>query len=116
LPVQGFALQIALMLLSVLFAATVLFAWRQSGAGHTASWVCAWLFVLLVQSFVWHWRHRICCELWAAGRDRWAGIPDEPWHLPRRMWSWIRRFRASRGARGDADADGIPPQRPDAAT
>jgi hypothetical protein len=114
-PLQGFVLQIALMVVPAVAGATVLFAWRQSGAGSTGTWVAVWLLVLLAQSFVWHWRLRICCELWAIDRHRWSAVPDEPWHPVRRAWSRIRRWLDSRATPPDEASDIMTPEQADGA-
>ena len=90
-PFQGILLPMALGIGSLLLGAWVLFSWRQSGAGATGLWSALWLAVLLVQSWIWHWRLRICCTVWDDPRhDRLRETPDEPWHVFRRLFG---RFR-----------------------
>ncbi len=93
-PLQGLVLQVLLALASLLVGALVLFGWRQSGAGATWPWVAVWLIVLLAQSWVWHWRLRICCLIWDdPGLDRLRSTPDEPWHVFRKLSRLARRKR-----------------------
>jgi hypothetical protein len=97
-PLQGLVFHVVLSVVTVFTSAAVLFTWRQSAAG-VGGWIVLWLVVLGFLAFVWHWRLRACRLVWAAAdlqdlREQ----PDEPWHLPRRLW---RRLRASIGRRAN---------------
>lgn len=100
-PVQGILLSMLLSAFSLAAAALVVLAWRQSGVGAIGLWLPLWLAVLLGQSYVWHWRIRTCLELANQGlAAAWSTVPDEPWHVFRRLWEFLkrglRRFRAAR--------------------
>lgn len=84
-PLQGVVLQVALAVTGMLAGGVVLYAWRQSSAG-TGPWLLLWLGVLALQSWLWHWRLRTCCLLWADPVfDGARSIPDAP-------WGWLRRL------------------------
>ena len=88
---QGLILPCVVGALSVLVAAAVLFAWRQS-PGTATAWFVFWLGLLLVQAYLWHWRLRTLCLIWGStGLDDVRATADEPWHVFRRMWRRLRR-------------------------
>ena len=58
-PLAFMAFHWLLSVVSLAVASWVLVAWRQSPSGPGA-WFVLWLAVLLLQSFVWHWRLRVC--------------------------------------------------------
>jgi len=88
--VQALLLHWLLAMGSVLLAAQVLIAWRQS-AGAGWAWFALWLAVLLLQAGIWHWRLRICRLLWAqTDADDLRTRADEPWHLWRRLYRRLR--------------------------
>ncbi len=66
-PFQGLVFHLALGLATVFASAALLYGWRQSEAS-AAGWSTLWLAMLLLQAFVWHWRLRASCRLWAAHR------------------------------------------------
>lgn len=66
-PLQGLLFHLVLGSLAVAASAPVLYGWRQSAAA-SAGWIVLWLLMLLLQAFVWHWRLRASCRLWAAHR------------------------------------------------
>jgi hypothetical protein len=89
-PVRGFVLSMLLSALSLVVAALVVLAWRQSGAGALGVWLPLWLAVLLGQAYVWHWRIRACIELADAGlATAWSAVPDTPWHVFRRLSQFV---------------------------
>jgi hypothetical protein len=90
-PLQGLVFHAVLALASPLIGALVLLAWRQSSA-VTTGWVALWLVVLALQSFLWHWRLRVCRLIWADRRfDNARVVPDSPWRLLRRLAKRLRR-------------------------
>jgi hypothetical protein len=90
LPVRALLLHVIVGLASLVFAALVLVAWRQSAVVDPTPWIVLWAVVLLVQSFVWHWRVRACLLTWDDPRiGDLRRLPDEPWRLPSRLGSWI---------------------------
>jgi hypothetical protein len=92
-PVQAWLAHVAASLASVILGGVVLLFWRQSPAGPTG-WTALWLLVLLVQSFVWHWRLRAGRLVWDAEDQRdLRSRPDGPWHWPRRLVDRLRRPR-----------------------
>lgn len=108
-PVQGFLLPMLLSAFSLVAAALVVFAWRQSGAGALGLWLPIWLAVLLGQAYVWHWRLRICVELAEAGlATAWSTVPDTPWHVFRRLWQFLKRRLGRLRAAGHAPAPETP--------
>ena len=90
-PCHGLALHVVLGIVSLAIAAPVLVAWRQSSGG-TTGWMLLWLFVLLVQACLWHWRVRAAGLVWAdAGLNDLRARPDEPWHLWRKLRARLKR-------------------------
>jgi hypothetical protein len=90
-PVQGFLVSMLLSALSLVGAALVVLAWRQSGADALGLWLPIWLAVLLGQAYVWHWRVRMCVELAESGlAAAWSTVPDAPWHVFRRVWRLLK--------------------------
>jgi hypothetical protein len=94
-PLQGLIFHVVLALTSLFIGTLVLLAWRQSSSA-TAGWVSLWLVVLFLQSFLWHWRLRVCRLVWTDARfDNARIVPDSPWHVLRRLAKRLRRRRSS---------------------
>jgi hypothetical protein len=92
-PLQGVLFQLVLYGVSLILGAAVLVAWRQS-ASSTGGWVLLWLLVLLFQSYLWHWRLRVCRLIWATPTfDAARRLPDSPWRVLRRLWNRLARRR-----------------------
>jgi len=107
-PLQAFLLQWAISIVSVVFGAMVLFGWRQSAAG-AGGWIALWVAVLLLQAGLWHWRMRTSCLIWATrDLDEFRRLPDEPWHVFRRLRDRLRRRRAHDSRPPRSTTDGAP--------
>lgn len=90
---QGVIVPWAVGATSVIAGAAVLVAWRQS-PGTGGAWFALWLGLLLMQSYLWHWRLRTLCLIWASsGLDDVRATPDEPWHVFQRIARRLRRSR-----------------------
>lgn len=104
-PLQGLILPVAVSAFSLVVGATLIFAWRQAGAGNTALWLGLWLVVTLGQAYLWHFRVRLFCELTRVGiASAWVMVPDTPWHVFRRLWRFVRRPLTRPITRSPADA------------
>lgn len=91
---QGLVLPWAVGVASVIVGAAVLLAWRQSPGTGTV-WFVLWLALLLAQAYLWHWRLRTLCLIWASpGLDDVRATPDGPWHVFRRIGRRLRRPRS----------------------
>jgi len=88
---QGLILPWVVGAVSVIAAAAVLFAWRQSPGTGTV-WFVLWLGLLLAQAYLWHWRLRTLCLIWGStALDDVRATADEPWHVFRKLWRRVRR-------------------------
>lgn len=113
-PLSALVSHFLLALGTLLAGSWILFAWRQSPAGY-AGWALLWLALLVALAAIWHWRLRAGQLLWSSDRfTELRSVPDEPWHLQRRIWRRLRRRRA----RQEPDVAPAEPSetRPDAET
>jgi hypothetical protein len=91
-PVRALLAHAAVGVASLFGGASVLVAWGQSARIDAWYWAPPWAAALLAQSWIWHWRMRASLLIWednTLGDLR--GVPDEPWHVFRRLRDRLRR-------------------------